>query len=334
MPTNYPGALDTIGSTLPDNKANSTLTVDDHASHHNNLADAVIAVETVLGTSPAGSYTTVAAAILNKVDLSPSTAQVILPTADVVGLTIKQHNAADVSNIFETRLSTNALAAYIDKTGAFSAQALKIAGTALAASHLSNGVSGTGAVVLASAISGLAPLASPTFTGTPAAPTPATGDNSTTIATTAFVKAQAYATLASPALTGTPTAPTAGSGDNSTQIATTAFVTTAVNSATALTINSQTLTSYTPVLSDAGKMIDFSNASAITLTVPPNSSVAFPVGTQINLLQSGAGQVTVAAGAGVTINANPGLKLNGQWASATLVKRATDTWVLIGNLTT
>ena len=69
MPTNYPGALDTIGSTLPDNKANSTLTVDDHASHHNNLADAVIAVETVLGTSPARSYSTVPAAVLNKVDL-------------------------------------------------------------------------------------------------------------------------------------------------------------------------------------------------------------------------------------------------------------------------
>ena len=73
-------------------------------------------------------------------------------------------------------------------------------------------------------VTGAAPLASPTFTGTPAAPTPATGDNSTTIATTAFVKAQAYATLASPALTGTPTAPTPLTADNSTKIATTAYV--------------------------------------------------------------------------------------------------------------
>lgn len=69
-----------------------------------------------------------------------------------------------------------------------------------------------------------APLASPAFTGTPTAPTPATADNSTTIATTAFVKAQGYATLASPVLTGTPTAPTPATADNTTKIATTAYV--------------------------------------------------------------------------------------------------------------
>lgn len=69
----------------------------------------------------------------------------------------------------------------------------------------------------------LAPIASPTFTGTPAAPTPAPGDNSTKIATTAFV-ATSYAPLASPALTGTPTCPTQSAGNNSTRIASTAFV--------------------------------------------------------------------------------------------------------------
>ena len=65
-----------------------------------------------------------------------------------------------------------------------------------------------------------APIASPTLTGTPAAPTPSTGDNSTKIATTAFVQGE----KASPALTGTPTAPTASAGTDTTQIATTAFV--------------------------------------------------------------------------------------------------------------
>ena len=71
-------------------------------------------------------------------------------------------------------------------------------------------------------------MASPTLTGTTVAPTPSASDNSTQIATTAFVKNQAYATLASPALTGVPTSPTASAGTNTTQIATTAFVTTAV----------------------------------------------------------------------------------------------------------
>lgn len=81
------------------------------------------------------------------------------------------------------------------------------------------------------ATSSKADIASPTFTGNPTAPTPATGDNDTSIATTAFVKAQGYATLASPALTGNPTAPTPTAGDNDTSIATTAFVTTAVAAA-------------------------------------------------------------------------------------------------------
>ena len=77
---------------------------------------------------------------------------------------------------------------------------------------------------------GVAPLASPTFTGTPAAPTAAQGTNTTQIATTAFVNAEiaadtaSLAPLASPALTGAPTAPTAAQGTNTTQVATTAFV--------------------------------------------------------------------------------------------------------------
>ena len=73
-------------------------------------------------------------------------------------------------------------------------------------------------------------------------------------------------------------------------------------------------------------------ASANTLTIPPNSSVAFPVGTQIRVLQTNTGQCTLTAGLGVTINATPGLKLRTQWASATLIKRATDTWVAVGDL--
>lgn len=99
-------------------------------------------------------------------------------------------------------------------------------------------------------------------------------------------------------------------------------------------VNAQSGTAYTLALTDAGKMVEMSNASAITLTVPTNGSAAFPVGTQIDLLQTGAGTVTVG-GAGVTLQSNGSkLKLNGQYAAATLIKRATDTWVLIGNLTT
>ena len=73
-------------------------------------------------------------------------------------------------------------------------------------------------------------------------------------------------------------------------------------------------------------------AGANTIGVPLNSSVAFAVGTQVNVLQTGAGQTTIQAAAGVTVNATPGLKLRTQWSSATLIKRATDTWALVGDL--
>lgn len=98
--------------------------------------------------------------------------------------------------------------------------------------------------------------------------------------------------------------------------------------------NTQSGTSYELVLADAGKFIELQNAASITLTVPTNASVAFPVGTRIDLLQTGAGQVTVSPNGGVTLNYKTGAKLSGQWAAATLIKRATDTWVLIGSLST
>lgn len=82
---------------------------------------------------------------------------------------------------------------------------------------------------LTSVEEGKAPIASPTFTGTPKAPTPATETNNTQIATTAFVKQSISASFASPAFSGTPKAPTADVGTDNTQIATTAFVKQAIN---------------------------------------------------------------------------------------------------------
>lgn len=107
----------------------------------------------------------------------------------------------------------------------------------------------------------------------------------------------------------------------------------ALKSNTTRTINPQTGATYTFVLADSGKICEFANASAITVTVPPNSSVAFPVGTQIEVTQTGAGKVTLAQGSGVTITSLASYKsIAGQYASATLYKRATDTWQLSGSL--
>jgi hypothetical protein len=101
-----------------------------------------------------------------------------------------------------------------------------------------------------------------------------------------------------------------------------------------IAINAQTGTSYTTVLADDGKLITLDNAASIALTIPPNSSVAYGIGTQINLMQLAAGVVTITAGAGVTLQSvGSKLKTNGQYAVATCCKIATNVWVVVGNLT-
>jgi hypothetical protein len=97
-------------------------------------------------------------------------------------------------------------------------------------------------------------------------------------------------------------------------------------------LNNQTGTTYTLVAGDAGDLVTLTNASAITLTVPLNSSVAFATGTQITITQSGAGKVTVAGAVGVTVNAADGyLSLRTQWSAGTLIKTGTNSWILIGD---
>jgi hypothetical protein len=97
-------------------------------------------------------------------------------------------------------------------------------------------------------------------------------------------------------------------------------------------LNTQTGTTYTLIAGDAGDLVTLTNAAAITLTVPTNAAVPFAIGTQITIAQSGAGQVTVAGAVGVTVNAADGyLKLRTQWSAGTLIKTATNSWILIGD---
>lgn len=231
------------------------------------------------------------------------------------------------------------------------------------------------------------PLSSPTFTGTPSAPTAASDTSTTQIATTQFVVNQGYlksstasstyAPLASPTLTGTPAAPTAGLGTDTTQIATTAYVQNELDNFVTLpsqsgnngrflttngtvatwneiqitdVVNLQTTLStdlpqlYSPkniltratasgttlVLTDSAGIVEMLGGG--TLTIPVNTSVDFPIGAQVLIIQTGASQVTIAGSAGVTVNGTPGLKLRAQWSSATLIKRSINTWVAIGDL--
>jgi len=103
-----------------------------------------------------------------------------------------------------------------------------------------------------------------------------------------------------------------------------------------LGISTPTFTSndYTLKIGDSGKTLLLTNAAvAGTLTVPPDSEVAFSIGAQILLTQTGAGTITATAGVGVTINsANSYLAFSAQYAGATLLKTAANTWSLFGNL--
>jgi hypothetical protein len=90
--------------------------------------------------------------------------------------------------------------------------------------------------------------------------------------------------------------------------------------------------SYTIQGSDRSRLVEINSADPNNLTVPSDSTFNFPIGTKIDILQSGIGQTTISAASGVTINSVSGLKLSDQWAAATLVKRGANSWVLIGSL--
>ena len=102
---------------------------------------------------------------------------------------------------------------------------------------------------------------------------------------------------------------------------------------TTLSINSQTGTTYTLVASDVGKLVTMSNASGITLTIPPS---VFSVGNQINIAQTGAGQVTFAQGSGVTINSVGATatapKITKQYGAATAICTASNVFLVIGGI--
>jgi predicted nucleic acid-binding Zn-ribbon protein len=214
----------------------------------------------------------------------------------------------------------------------------------------------------ATAIALKADIASPALTGTPTAPTATAGTNTTQIATTEFVgtavanlvasapaalntldelaaalgddanfastvttSLAAKAPTASPTFTGTVALPAA----SSVTLGGTALSTTlATKSDNAATINTMS-GSHTIVSADVSNIREMSNGG--TITIPADNSF-WPVGASMDVIQTGSSQVTVAGGSGVTVNATPGLKLRAQWSSATILKRAANTFVVMGDL--
>ena len=101
-------------------------------------------------------------------------------------------------------------------------------------------------------------------------------------------------------------------------------------------VNASSGTTYTFVLADRGKILrigdEANNNSAQTITIPTNAAVAYPVGTQIQVVQMGSGLVTMATAGTPTLRYSPGLYLRAQYSSVTCLKIATDEWLLVGDL--
>lgn len=128
----------------------------------------------------------------------------------------------------------------------------------------------------------------------------------------------------------------AGAGTGLSKAGSTISVDFSVVSAVTRTVNAQTGTTYTLALTDAGDVVTMSNASANVLTIPANASVAFAVGTQIDVVMLGAGTTSITGDTGVTVNgvsAGSG-DIGAQYGAVTLLKLATDTWLVTGNIGT
>jgi len=100
-----------------------------------------------------------------------------------------------------------------------------------------------------------------------------------------------------------------------------------------LSVPNTQVANYTLVLTDSTKTVEMNLAGANIVTIPPNVQTAFPLGTTVNIAQLGAGQTTLTPGSGVTIRSyNNNLRLAGQYAMCSVIKRATDIWWAAGNL--
>ncbi len=174
--------------------------------------------------------------------------------------------------------------------------------------------------------SSIARLASPTFTGVPSAPTAAANTNTTQIATTEFVLSQSSSTQ--PLMNGevaTGTSLKYSREDHIHPVDT--------SRAPAYFPISSKFSSYVLDLADAGSMVRMSSESDTTISVPNNSSVAFPIGTRIEVFRSGSGELSILPESGVTVNSEHSrLRIASQWQVAILTKYLTNTWVLTGSL--
>lgn len=312
VPSHNHAASDLTSGTLPD-----ALVAESNVTQH----EAALTV-TESQISDLGSYIT---------DYTVTESDV---TAHEAALTITESQISDLGNYIESVEGTAVLSTgegggskflREDGDGTCSWQAIPGGGDALTSSPLSQFAATTSAQ-LAGVMSDETGTGALVFADSPTLVTPALGTPSAAVLTNA---------------TGLPISGIASwpAGVTLTEVGYLDGVTSAIQTqidtkaATTLSVNAQTGTSYTLVLSDAGRKVTMSNASANTLTIPTNASVAFPTGTIIGVSMIGAGTTTVDGDTGVTVNgvSGGGAAINGRYTGVTLTKIGPDAWLMEGN---
>ena len=148
---------------------------------------------------------------------------------------------------------------------------------------------------------------------------------------TNYVAVQAAASLAANTTYTLPTADgTSGQLLSTDGSGTLSWATASGGGASYSTVRTQSGTTYTLVLGDAGDYIQTTSTTAVTITVPLQSSVAWVADTEIYFEQNNTGQITIAGASGVTINSSETLKTAGRYSVIALKRVASDTWTLTG----
>tara|TARA_B100000700_G_scaffold185865_1_gene204779 strand:+ start:1715 stop:2728 length:1014 start_codon:yes stop_codon:yes gene_type:complete len=336
MATNYPTSLDTA-TQQPSPSASDDLNTSglEHDVVHTNHSGALIQLETKLGIGASAAADASDGHVMTR-QADGSTAWEAIPAAatpTVITVADTTDSSCSVA-LFES--ATGDLAPKTDGGATYDASSGTLTATAFAGAltgNVTGNASGTAATVTGAAQTAITSLGA--LTGLTVG-SDGTGGDVTFYSDTAGDSMVWDASEEKLTITGTNSATALDIADGNVTVADDLAVTGAITGGSVvapIAINAQTGTTYTFVAADAGKLVTSSNGSAQTFTVPPNSSVAFDVGTQIIVQNIGSANCTLAQGSGVTITSvDSNKEIDGQYASACLIKTATDAWTLIGKL--
>jgi len=335
MASNYPTSLDTA-TQQPSPGATTDLDATGYEHHtvHTNASEALIALETKLGIgSSAASGATDGHVMTRQADGSTAWEAIPAQTPTVITVADTTDSSCSVA-LFES--ATGDLAPKTDGGATYDASSGTLTATAFAGAltgNVTGNASGTAATVTGAAQTAITSVGA--LTGLTIG-SDGTGGDVTFYSDTAGDSMVWDASEEKLTITGTNAQTALAVADGNVTMADDLTVTGDIVGGSVvapIAFNAQTGTTYTFVIGDAGKLVTSSNGSAQTFTVPPNSSVAFDVGTQIIVQNIGSANCTLAQGSGVTITSVDSSKeIDGQYASACLIKTATDAWTLIGKL--